>query len=173
MNQPTSSDPRVWEQRRHPFREEWILFTSHRARRPWMGETKPFEGKPGPSYDPTCYLCPDVRSALRFPIEENFRCELAESLLRGGRERLEDRLRQAGELMLQSHAGYSALGLGAPETDQMINVLKELGPDQGIYGGRSGSGGTVVVLLKKNARSKLAELAKEVKFNDKPASLID
>ena len=117
-----------------------------------------------------------VRSALRFPVEENFRCEMAESLLRGGRERLEDRLRQAGELMLQSHAGYSALGLGAPETDQMINVLRELGPDHGIYGGRSsggGSGGTVVVLLKKNARSKLAELAKEVKFNDKPASLID
>ena len=117
-----------------------------------------------------------VRSALRFPIEENFRCELAESLLRGGRERLEDRLRQAGELMLQSHAGYSALGLGAPETDQMINVLRELGPDRGIYGGRSsggGSGGTVVVLLKKTARSKLADLAKEVKFNDKPTSLID
>ncbi len=58
----------------------------------------------------------------------------------------------------------------------MINLLKELGLDQGIYGGRSsggGSGGTVVVLLKKNARSKLAELAKEVKFNDKPAWLID
>ena len=78
--------------------------------------------------------------------------------------------------MLQSHAGYSALGLGAPETNQMISALRELGPGQGIYGGRSsggGSGGTVVVLLKKNAGSKLAELAKEVKFNDKPASLID
>ena len=118
----------------------------------------------------------DVRSALRFPIEENFRCELAESLLRGGPERLEDRLRQAGELMLQSHAGYNALGLGAPETDQMVDALNRLGPEHGIYGGRSsggGSGGTVVVLLKKNARGKLVELAKEVKFNDKPTSLID
>ena len=104
------------------------------------------------------------------------RCELAESLLRGGPERLEDRLRQAGELMLQSHAGYNALGLGAPETDQMVDALNRLGPEHGIYGGRSsggGSGGTVVVLLKKNARGKLVELAKEVKFNDKPTSLID
>ncbi len=118
----------------------------------------------------------NVHSALRFPIEENFRCELAESLFRGGGERLEDRMRQAGELMLQSHAGYSALGLGSPETDQMIDALNTLGPEQGIYGGRSsggGSGGTVVVLLKKSARSKLARLAKEVKFNDRPAALID
>ena len=118
----------------------------------------------------------NVRSALRFPIEENFRCGLAESLFRGGGERLEDRMRQAGELMLQSHAGYGALGLGSPETDQMIDALNTLGPEQGIYGGRSsggGSGGTVVVLLKKNARGKLARLAKEVKFNDRPAPLID
>ena len=78
--------------------------------------------------------------------------------------------------MLQSHAGYNALGLGAPETGQMVDALNRLGPEQGIYGGRSsggGSGGTVVVLLKKNARGKLVELAKEVKFNDKPTSLID
>ena len=117
----------------------------------------------------------NVRSALRFPIEENFRCELAESLLRGSEGRLEDRLRQVGELMLQSHAGYKSLGLGAAETDQMVDALKALGPGQGIYGGRSsggGSGGTVVVLLKKSARGKLAKLAKEVKFNDRPTSLI-
>ena len=68
MNQPASSESRVWEQRWHPFREEWILFTSHRARRPWMGETKPFASKPGPSYDPTCYLCPgNERVAGRNP----------------------------------------------------------------------------------------------------------
>ena len=78
--------------------------------------------------------------------------------------------------MLQSHAGYGALGLGSPETDQMIDALNTLGPEQGIYGGRSsggGSGGTVVVLLKKDARGKLARLTKEVKFNDRPAPLID
>ena len=50
--------PLVWEQRRHPFRDEWVLYTSHRAGRPWVGETKPPERVPAPAYDPTCYLCP-------------------------------------------------------------------------------------------------------------------
>ena len=68
MKKPSSSDPRVWEQRWHPFREEWILFTSHRDRRPWMGETKPFEDEPQPAYHPTCYLCPgNERVAGRNP----------------------------------------------------------------------------------------------------------
>ena len=48
----------VWEQRWHPLREEWVLFTSHRAGRPWVGETKPPERDTPPSYDPSCYLCP-------------------------------------------------------------------------------------------------------------------
>ncbi len=116
-----------------------------------------------------------VRSALRFPIEENFRAELAESLLRAGSDRLEHRLCQTGELMLESHAGYSALGLGARETDQMIDALLSLGPEQGIYGGRTsggGSGGTVVVLLKKSAVGKLAALAKQVQFNGTSTTLI-
>ena len=116
-----------------------------------------------------------VRSALRFPVEENFRAELAESLLRARGDRLDERLRQTGELMLESHAGYSALGLGAPETDQMIDALLSLGPEQGVYGGRSsggGSGGTVVVLLKKNALAKLAALVKQVQFNRTSTTLI-
>ena len=58
MNRSTSSSPSAWEQRWHPFREEWILYNSARAQRPWSGETKPYEEKPGPAYDPTCYLCP-------------------------------------------------------------------------------------------------------------------
>ena len=116
-----------------------------------------------------------VRSALRFPVGESFRSELAESLLRAGSDRLEQRLCQTGELMLESHAGYSALGLGAPETDQMIDALLSLGPEQGIYGGRTsggGSGGTVVVLLKKSAVGKLAALAKQVQFNGTSTTLI-
>ena len=116
-----------------------------------------------------------VRSALRFPIEENFRAELAESLLRAGNDRLEHRLCQTGELLLKSHAGYSALGLGAPETDQMMDALLSLGPEQGIYGGRTsggGSGGTVVVLLKNSAVGKLAALAKQVQFNGTSTTLI-
>lgn len=48
----------VWEQRWHPLREEWILYSSHRGGRPWIGDTHaPPEDKP-PHYDPTCALCP-------------------------------------------------------------------------------------------------------------------
>ncbi len=49
---------RVWEQRWHPLREEWVLYTSHRGGRPWLGEKKKTSEQSIPSYDPTCALCP-------------------------------------------------------------------------------------------------------------------
>lgn len=55
---PLPAKPVVWEQRWHPLREEWVLYTSHRGGRPWIGDThKPAEVAP-PHYDPTCALCP-------------------------------------------------------------------------------------------------------------------
>jgi galactokinase len=107
-----------------------------------------------------------VRAAMQFPIEENFRCALAETLLRG----LENAhratvLRQVGELMMQSHAGYGAMGLGSPETDRMARAAMEAGA--GIYGARvsgGGSGGAVVVLLEKNALPALEELRRNLFF---------
>lgn len=48
----------VWEQRWHPLREEWVLYTEHRGGRPWIGETKPPQTEQNPSYDPACALCP-------------------------------------------------------------------------------------------------------------------
>jgi len=54
-----SHDPKVvWEQRWHPLREEWVLFTSHRGGRPWIGETHSPRDVEPPAYDPTCALCP-------------------------------------------------------------------------------------------------------------------
>lgn len=53
-----------WEQRWHPFREEWVLFTAHRGSRPWVGETRRIEQKPLPAHDPTCALCPGNRRLL-------------------------------------------------------------------------------------------------------------
>lgn len=50
--------PQVWEQRWHPFRGEWVLFTSHRGGRPWIGETVQPVADSAPAYDPTCALCP-------------------------------------------------------------------------------------------------------------------
>jgi UDPglucose--hexose-1-phosphate uridylyltransferase len=57
-NDNSPPDTIVWEQRWHPLREEWVLYTSHRGGRPWIGDTHaPAESEP-PSYDPTCALCP-------------------------------------------------------------------------------------------------------------------
>jgi UDPglucose--hexose-1-phosphate uridylyltransferase len=54
-----SSDPHpVWEQRWHPLREEWVLFTAHRGGRPWVGDTHAPRVEAAPSYDPDCALCP-------------------------------------------------------------------------------------------------------------------
>ena len=54
----------VWEQRWHPLRGEWVLFTSHRGGRPWVGETVPPQTANAPAYDPACALCPGNRRLL-------------------------------------------------------------------------------------------------------------
>ncbi len=117
-----------------------------------------------------------VRAGLRFPIEESFRSELAVSLLSSARGRNRgEHLRQVGELMLQSHAGYSSIGLGSPETDAMVDALVGVGPDHGLYGARSsggGSGGAVAVLLEKSALGRLRDLANELQFNGTRTKLI-
>jgi UDPglucose--hexose-1-phosphate uridylyltransferase len=48
----------VWEQRWHPLREEWVLYTAHRGTRPWLGEMKKNEASEIPPHDPNCALCP-------------------------------------------------------------------------------------------------------------------
>jgi UDPglucose--hexose-1-phosphate uridylyltransferase len=48
----------VWEQRWHPLRQEWVVISSHRDRRPWQGETVGDSHTPRVDYDPACYLCP-------------------------------------------------------------------------------------------------------------------
>jgi UDPglucose--hexose-1-phosphate uridylyltransferase len=53
--------PVVWQQRWHPLREEWVLFTSHRDGRPWVGDTHPPAETTPPHFDPTCALCPGVK----------------------------------------------------------------------------------------------------------------
>jgi UDPglucose--hexose-1-phosphate uridylyltransferase len=54
----SSNARRVWEQRWHPLREEWVLFTSHRGGRPWIGDKHPPREAEPPHYDPACALCP-------------------------------------------------------------------------------------------------------------------
>lgn len=46
-----------WEQRWHPLRREWVVYSAHRNQRPWEGKREK-EAPPAPAYDSNCYLCP-------------------------------------------------------------------------------------------------------------------
>ncbi len=104
-----------------------------------------------------------VRAGVSFPVEEKFRSESAVALLRGLKPGCrEEKLRLLGDLLYQSHAGYSSIGLGCPETDQMVAAVRALGPKRGFYGARvsgGGSGGTVVVLLRRASLARPAASA--------------
>ena len=54
----------AWEERWHPLRREWVVISSHRDRRPWLGETVDETSATRAHYEPDCYLCPgNVRSS--------------------------------------------------------------------------------------------------------------
>jgi L-arabinokinase len=101
-----------------------------------------------------------VRVPTAHPIYEHHRVRLFEELLRG--EINEERMRLAGELMYQSHASYSACGLGSAATDRIVELARAAGPERGIYGAKitgGGSGGTVAILGRRDAGPGVASLA--------------
>jgi L-arabinokinase len=131
--------------------------------------------------DPLSRIDPErlypVRAAVTFPVEENVRSAEAIRLLRSVRpDSRQQTLRAVGELMYHSHAGYSAIGLGCPETDVMVEAVRARGPDHGFYGARvsgGGSGGTVVVLLEATVLPELERLSANLcRAGVRPAPLI-
>jgi UDPglucose--hexose-1-phosphate uridylyltransferase len=46
------------EERWHPLRREWVVISSNRSNRPWLGETVQDDRARTPSYVNDCYLCP-------------------------------------------------------------------------------------------------------------------
>ena len=114
--------------------------------------------------DQVTRIAPDRRYAVRVPaahaVYEHHRVRLFAELLNGvaGERQLE----LLGELMYQSHASYSACGLGSPSTDRLVQLVREAGPSQGLYGAKitgGGSGGTVAVLSRQNAGESVARIA--------------
>lgn len=121
----------------------------------------------GPVSDPASTVEPDarypVRAATLHAAEEHQRVSLfAESLP----ERLnEGRARLLGELMFQSHASYSRLGLGSPATDAIVGRIREAGWREGLVGARisgGGAGGTVAVLGRADAEPLVHSIADEL-----------
>lgn len=104
--------------------------------------------------DPITRIDPDRSYAVRMPtahaIYEHQRVRLFAELLE--RTASERQLELLGELMYQSHASYSACGLGSASTDRLVELVREAGPK--LYGAKitgGGSGGTVAVLGRRGA----------------------
>jgi L-arabinokinase len=101
-----------------------------------------------------------VRMPTAHPIYENHRVRLFAELLcgsAGGR-----RAELLGELMYQSHASYSACGLGSANTDRIVELARAAGAKDGLYGAKitgGGSGGTVAILGRRDAGESVRRIA--------------
>ena len=101
-----------------------------------------------------------VRTPTAHPIYEHFRVQTFAALL--DRPVSERRLALLGELMRQSHASYSACGLGSDGTDRLVALVHEAGIRRGLYGAKitgGGSGGTVAVLGRADAQDAVEAIA--------------
>lgn len=102
-----------------------------------------------------------VRAPTAHPVYEHFRVRAFSRLLSGD---MADAVRTGllGELMYQSHASYSACGLGCPGTDRLVELVRQAGPACGLYGAKitgGGSGGTVAVLGRRDAAPAVQAIA--------------
>jgi L-arabinokinase len=69
-----------------------------------------------------------------------------------------------GALMYESHASYSACGLGSDGTDRLVALARKAGAARGVYGAKitgGGSGGTVAVLADVGAGDTVRAIARE------------
>ena len=91
-----------------------------------------------------------VRACTRYSVEENERVRTFAELARGGTG-----FEAMGELLYQAHWAYTECGLGAAETDRIVDLVREEGPSNGLFGAKitgGGAGGTVAVFGLKSAR---------------------
>ncbi len=119
------------------------------------------------STDPVTHIDPQrtysVQQPTAHPIYENHRVRLFRSLL--AQPTLdEEQLSLLGELMYQSHASYSACGLGSKGTDILVDLVRQAGPDALLYGAKitgGGSGGTVAVLTRRGAQEQIQRIVEQ------------
>ncbi|MFL5616863.1 MAG: galactokinase, partial [Gemmatimonadaceae bacterium] len=104
-----------------------------------------------------------VRQAAAHPVYENARVTRFAELLDALRTDGERVAREMGVLMYESHASYGACGLGSAGTDRLVELMREAGPDAGLFGAKitgGGSGGTVAVLGTTEAEGEVRRIAR-------------
>jgi L-arabinokinase len=141
-----------------------VFEQSYAARIPERMAGSDFLSRYGGSSDAVTRVDPGleyaVRVPARHPIHEHFRVRSFARLLRPNGEQPDAGL--LGELMYQSHASYSACGLGSEGTDLLVGLVRESGPGSGLHGAKitgGGSGGTVAVLGNADAGPAIADIA--------------
>jgi L-arabinokinase len=107
----------------------------------------------------------DIRTPTAHPIHEHERVsEWAQRLTPAVGAGVEATAIRLGALMYESHASYSACGLGSDGTDRLVALAREAGPARGIYGAKitgGGSGGTVALLAAAGAGDTVDAIARQ------------
>jgi L-arabinokinase len=103
-----------------------------------------------------------VRAATAHPIYEHVRAsEFRAAMQSGAAIEAAPRL---GALMYAAHDSYGACGLGSTGTDRLVQLVREAGPERGLFGAKitgGGSGGTVAVLGTSTAGASVAAVASQ------------
>ena len=112
--------------------------------------------------DPVTRVDPSRRYAVRtpaaHPVYEHERVKEWARQLRSDPDP-----HRLGALMYESHASYTACGLGSDGTDRLVALAREAGAAAGIHGAKitgGGSGGTVAVLADVGARDAVHDIAR-------------
>jgi galactokinase len=101
-----------------------------------------------------------IRQPTAHPVYEHERVKAFRKLLQAPGS--EEQWTSLGELMYESHASYSACGLGSAGTDLIVKLVREQGPACGLYGARitgGGSGGSVAILGRADAGAEIVRVA--------------
>ncbi len=122
-----------------------------------------FLARYGSTDDTVAEIDPDITYAVRqstaHPVYERSRLRAFSRLLT---ENAIAKGPPLGELMVQSHASYSACGLGSEGTDTLVELACEAGRERGIFGAKitgGGCGGTVAILGRRDAEPAVRAIA--------------